>query len=156
MKKFLLSLTLMLASVAAWAEAGFYVVTTSGEQAGFIFGDQPVWTFEGDNLVITCMNNTVEYPMADVDCIYFDEVDSTSPTTGITEVKNTELIRFVSDGVELSGFAANTMVTIYNLQGQQMGVYRTDLSGNLNISLANYEQGIYIIHANKSTIKIKK
>ena len=84
MKKFLLSLTLMLATVAAWAEDGFYVVTTSGEQAGFIFSEQPVWTYEGDNLVITCMNNTVEYPMADVDCIYFDEIGSSSPT-GIAE-----------------------------------------------------------------------
>ena len=156
MKKFLLSLTLMLATMAAWAEDGFYVVTTSGEQAGFIFSEQPVWTYEGDNLVITCLNNTVEYPMADVDCLYFDEIGSTTPTTGITEVKNAELIRFVSNGVELSGFAANTTVTIYNLQGQQVGAYRTDGSGSLNISLADSEQGIYIIHANKSTIKIKK
>lgn len=155
MKKFLLSLTLMLATVAAWAEDGFYVVTTSGEQAGFIFSEQPVWTCEGDNLVITCMNNTVEYPMADVDCIYFDEIGSSSPT-GITEVKNAELVRFVSDGVELTGFAANTPVTIYNLQGQLVGTYSTDGSGSLNISLADREQGIYIIHANKSTLKIKK
>ena len=155
MKKFLLSLTLMLATVAAWAEGGFYVVTTSGEQVGFIFSEQPEWTYEGDNLVITCMNNTVEYPMADVDCIYFDEIGSSSPT-GITEVKNTELMRFVKDGVELSGFAAYTTVTIYNLQGQQIGAYRTDGSGSLNISLADREQGIYIIKANKSTLKIKK
>ena len=155
MKKFLLSLTLMLATVAAWAEDGFYVVTTSGEQAGFIFSEQPVWTCEGDNLVITCMNNTVVYPMDDVDCIYFDEIGSSSPT-GITEVKNAELIRFVKDGVELSGFAAYTTVTIYNLQGQLVGTYSTDGSDSLNISLADREQGIYIIKANKSTLKIKK
>ena len=145
----------MLATVAAWAEDGFYVVTTSGETAGFIFSEQPVWTCEGDNLVITCMNNTVVYPMDDVDCIYFDEIGSSSPT-GITEVKNTELMRFVRDGVELTGFAAYTTVTIYNLQGQLVGTYRTDGSGSLNISLADREQGIYIIKANKSTLKIKK
>ena len=87
--------------------------------------------------------------------IYFDEIGSSSPT-GITEVKNTELMRFVKDGVELSGFAAYTTVTIYNLQGQQIGAYRTDGSGSLNISLADREQGIYIIKANKSTLKIKK
>ena len=156
MKKFLLSLTLMLAMVAAWAEDGFYVVTISGEQAGFIFSEQPVWTYEGDNLVITCMNNTVEYPIADVDCIYFDEIGSTTPSTGVTEVRNTELVRFVRDGVELSGFAAFTTVTIYNLQGQLVGTYRTDETGSLNISLADREQCIYIIKANKSTLKIKK
>lgn len=153
MKKFVLSLTLMLVSVAAWAEAGFYVVTNDGDQTGFVFSNEPVWTFEGDNLVITGLETTVEYPMADVARIYFDDV---STTTGISEVKSNELIRFIGDGVELTGFAPNTMVTVCNLQGQQIGAYRIDESGSLNISLANREQGIYIIKANKSTIKIKK
>ena len=48
------------------------------------------------------------------------------------------------------------MVTVCNLQGLQLGAYRTNESGSLNISLADREQGIYLIHANKSTIKIKK
>ena len=154
MKKFLLSLTLMLASMAAWAEAGFYVVTTSEEQVGYVFTEEPVWTVEGDNLVITSLKATVEYPMSDIARIYFDEVSEVP--SGITEVQNTELIRFVGDGVELTGFAANTIVTVCNLQGQLLGAYRTNESGSLSISLADREQGIYLIHANKSTIKIKK
>ena len=153
MKKFLLSLTLMLATVAAWAEDGFYVVTTSGERTCYLFEDKPVLTFEGDNLVITCLGDAVIYRMSDLDCMLFVE---DQPATKITEVKNAELVRFAGDGVELSGFAANTPVTIYNLQGQLVGTYRTDESGSLNISLADREQGIYIIKANKSTLKIKK
>ena len=153
MKKILLSLTLMLATLAAWAEAGFYVVTTTGVRTGFIFSEEPVWTFEGDILVIAGIETAVEYPMADVARIYCDDV---ATMTGITEVDNTELIRCDGDGVELSGFAANTTVTIYNLQGQHVGTYRTDESGSLNISLADRGHGIYIIHANKSTLKIKK
>ena len=153
MKKFLLSLTLMLATVAAWAEDGFYVVTTSGERTCYLFEDNPVLTFEGDNLVVTCLGDAVIYRMSDLDRMQFVEEQ---PTTRITEVRNTELVRFVRDGVELSGFAANTTVTIYNLQGQLVGTHSTDGSGSLNISLADREQGIYIIKANKSTLKIKK
>lgn len=153
MKKILLSLTLMLASVAAWAEAGFYVVTNNESQTGFVFSNEPVWTFEGNILVISGIEAIVEYPMDNVARIYFDDVSS---ATGISEVKSNELIRFVGDGVELTGFAANTVVTVCNLQGQQIGAYRIDDSGSLYISLADREQGIYIIKANKSTIKIKK
>ena len=153
MKKFLLSLTLMLATVAAWAEDGFYVVTTSGERTCYLFEDKPVLTFEGDNLVITCLGDAVIYRMSDLDHMEFVE---DQPVTKLTEVKDIELVRFVGDGVELSGFAAYTTVTIYNLQGQLVGTYSTDESGSLNISLADREQGIYIIKANKSTLKIKK
>ncbi len=153
MKKFLLSLTLMLAMVTVWAEDGFYVVTTSGDRTYYLFEDQPVLTYEGDNLVITCLGDAVIYPMSDLDRMQFVE---DQPSTKLTEIKNAELVRFAGDGVELSGFAAYTTVTIYNLQGQQIGAYSTDGSGSLNISLADREQGIYIIKANKSTLKIKK
>ena len=154
MKKFFLSLTLMLAMVTAWAEDGFYVVTTSGDMTCYLFVDEPVLTFEGDNLVITCLDDAVIYSMSDLDRMYFDEVSDVP--SGINEVQNTELVRFAGDGVELSGFAASTTVTIYNLQGQLMGTYSTDEWGSLNISLADREQGFYIIKANKSTLKIKK
>lgn len=153
MKKFLLSLTLMLASMAAWAEAGFCVVTNGGYTVGYVFTDEPVWTFEGENLVITTVEGSVEYPMSEVAQIVFGD---NAPVSGLTEVSVDELIRVNHGGVELAGFAANTVVSVYNLQGQQLGAYRTSQSGSLNISLADREQGIYLIHANKSTIKIKK
>ena len=152
MKKFILSLTLVFASLAAWAEAGFYVEDSQGVLVGYVFMDQPVWTFEGDNLVISTVGGSVQYPMSDVAKVFFGDVTP----TGLLELDVDEMIRVIPDGVELTGFAANTLVTIHNLQGQQLGVYRTSQSGSLNISLADREQGIYLIHANKSTIKIKK
>ena len=152
MKKFILSLTLVFASLAAWAEAGFYVEDSQGVLVGYVFMDQPVWTFEGDNLVISTVGGTVQYPMSDVAKVFFRDVTP----TGLLELDVDEMIRVIPDGVELTGFAANTVVTIHNLQGQQLGAYRTSQSGSLTISLADREQGIYLIHANKSTIKIKK
>ena len=152
MKKFILSLTLVFASLAAWAEAGFYVEDSQGVLVGYVFMDQPVWTFEGDNLVISTVGGTVQYPMSDVAKVFFGDVTP----TGLLELDVDEMIRVIPDGVELTGFAANTVVTIHNLQGQQLSAYRTSQSGSLTISLADREQGIYLIHANKSTIKIKK
>ena len=152
MKKFILSLTLVFASLAAWAEAGFYVEDSQGVLVGYVFMDQPVWTFEGDNLVISTVGGSVQYPMSDVAKVFFRDVTP----TGLLELDVDEMIRVIPDGVELTGFAANTVVTIHNLQGQQLGAYRTSQSGSLTISLADREQGIYLIHANKSTIKIKK
>ena len=152
MKKFILSLTLVFASLAAWAEAGFYVEDSQGVLVGYVFMDQPVWTFEGDNLVISTVGGSVQYPMSDVAKVFFGDVTP----TGLLELDVDEMIRVIPDGVELTGFAANTVVTIHNLQGQQLGAYRTSQSGSLTISLADREQGIYLIHANKSTIKIKK
>ena len=152
MKKFILSLTLVFASLAAWAEAGFYVEDSQGVLVGYVFMDQPVWTFEGDNLVISTVGGTVQYPMSDVAKVFFGDVTP----TGLLELDVDEMIRVIPDGVELTGFAANTIVTVCNLQGQLLGAYRTSQSGSLTISLADREQGIYLIHANKSTIKIKK
>lgn len=153
MKKILLSLTLMLVSLAAWAEAGFCVVTNGGYTVGYVFTDEPVWTFEGENLVITTVEGSVEYPMSEVAQIVFGD---NAPVSGLTEVSVDELIRVNHDGVELAGFAANTVVSVYNLQGQQVATYRTGEAGSLNLSLDGLDQGIYIIKANKSTIKIKK
>ena len=152
MKKLLLSLTILLAPLVSWAEAGFYVATTSGTRVSFLFSEQLVWTYEGENLVVSTIDSSVEYPMSEVDMIYFDDVVATS----LTDVQDNERIRFVRNGVELSGFAANTTVSVYNLQGHQVGAYLTDASGSLNLYLDGFDQGIYIIQANKSTIKIKK
>ena len=152
MKKFILSLTLMVASLAAWAETGFYVVDYQGNRVGYAFLSEPSWTFQGDNLVITTVEGSVEYPMDGVAQIVFDDI----VPTGLNELNGDEFIRFVNGGVELAGFAANTVITVYNLQGQQMATYRTGDAGSLNLSLDGLDQGIYIIKANKSTIKIKK
>ena len=152
MKKFILSLTLMVASLAAWAETGFYVVDYQGNCVGYAFLSEPSWTFEGDNLVITTVEGSVEYPMDGVAQIVFNDI----VPTGLKEFQVDEMIRFVNGGVELAGFAANTVVSVYNLQGQQVATYRTGEAGSLNLSLDGLDQGIYIIKANKSTIKIKK
>lgn len=152
MKKLLLSLTILLAPLVAWAEAGFYVTTTSGNRVSFVFSEQPVWTYEGENLVVSTLDSSIEFPMSEVDLIYFDDAISTS----LTDVRSDEMIRIVHDGIELSGFAANTIVIVHNLQGRQMGSYHTDAAGSLNLNLDGFDQGIYIIQANKSTIKIKK
>ena len=149
MKKILLSLTLMLVSLAAWAEAGFCVVTNGGYTVGYVFTDEPVWTFEGENLVITTVEGSVEYPMSEVAQIVFGD---NAPVSGLTEVSVDELIRVNHGGVELAGFAANTVVSVYNLQGQVVA------TGKDNVGLSHLSRGIYVVHGRNgshvTTIKV--
>ena len=153
MKKILLSLLLMLAATAsAWADEGVIVQTTDGEEVGYIFDNEPVFTYEGDNLVVTSADANATYPMDEVAKVYFGDIAN----TGVAEVANKQVVRFVQDGVELSGFAAGTAVSVYDLNGRLVSSLRTRADGTLNVSLAACEPGIYIIKADKSTLKIKK
>ena len=151
MRRVLLIFTLMLVSAVAWAEDGVVVETRGGVTVGYVFSETPVITYEGLDLVVTTSKTTAQYPIDDLARVYFDDVS----ITAINEVASKQIIRVVNDVVEMTGFAAGTVVNVYDINGRQIVAHQTDANGALTLSLAGCNQGVLIIKAGKSTLKVK-
>ena len=97
--------------------------------------------------MVTSSDANATYPMDLIAKVFFGDIT----TTGIAEVANKQVVRFVNDGMELSGFAAGTAVSVYDLNVRHVSSLRTRADGTLNVSLAACEASIYIIKADKIT-----
>ena len=157
MKKiFSLFIVLVLATSSAWADDGLWVERQNGSKQGFLFADKPVITYTADNLVMTTAKATAEFPIADIKQITFAD-DVVNAIGQVRLADGTEqLIRVTAEGAQLSGFAPNTAVTLYDAAGRTVAKYKTATDGTLSVNLSAQHKGIYVIKADKSTLKIQK
>ena len=155
MKKKLLTVLMAMcaAAASAWAGNGVWVERLDDTKQGFLFTDKPVITYTAESLVMTTEKATAEFPFADVKRLSFDG-DIT--VVSVAEAKtDSRLISVTADGAELSGFEAGTAVLVYDVMGHLVATCKTAADGALSISLAGYPTGVYIIKAEKSTLKIQ-
>lgn len=152
-KKILTTLLFLTTAAGAWAEEGVWVEMKDATKQGFLFADNPIITYTADNLVMTTTKVTAEFPFADISKLYFDGNITVSAVENASG-ENTQIIRTTNGVVELSGFKGGTEVAVYDIMGKLIQLYETDADGNLSVDLATMSQGIYIIKAQQSTIKI--
>ena len=156
MKKNIVTLLVALLATASGARAddGVWVERLDGTKLGFLFVDEPKITCDADILVLKTSSATVEFPIAELKRLYFSDDIVTgvgAANAGITS----EIIRATRNGAELSGFAAGTPVTVYNLSGKSLRQLNVEQDGTLTVNLSTLPQGTYIIKAKKSTLKIQ-
>lgn len=74
-------------------------------------------------------------------------------STGISETENTEYSLFRNVGIiSINGLSGDTPVSIISLDGKT--IYQNTVRGSLDIDIAGYPKGIYIVKAGKTTSKI--
>ncbi len=120
----------------------------------YILPERPVLTYEGAELVVTASEVSARHALADIDKMDFAKVDI--PTAISRATQDSRLIRATQDGVRLAGFAAGTMVQVYNAAGQLLRQARVGSNGQLDLPLTAEPQGVYVVRADKQVIKIKK
>ena len=129
----------------------------SGDKTTYALPDEPVLTCQNGNLVVTSKGIVVEHPISDIEHADFQNVEVVTAIEQATAATATDcLIQATLDGVRLEGFAPSTPVNVYTATGQSVKSARTDGHGQLSLSLGDLPRGIYIIKANKSTIKINR
>lgn len=150
--------TLLLAMLgfmpAVWADDGVWIERLNGTKQVFLFSQEPEISFNDYDFVITTTAATATFPYDEIKRIYFDS-DIVSGINGIN-ADDSRLMRVTPIGAELSGFPAGTAVNVYDLRGFTLAQWLVPSGGQLSVNLSAFPQGIYIIQAEKVTLKIQK
>lgn len=130
-----------------------YLHTKTGEKIGFSFAGTPKITFNRSNALVikSATTEMMVKGFSTVHKITFG--DAAGHADVVTDTKGV-ITPGENNTITLSGFADNTLVTVYNLNGQILRTLRTIPEGTTEISLNVYGKGTYIITACEVVCKI--
>ena len=123
-------------------EKALRVELTDGKAEYFKLAENPVMTFEGENVRIASPALTSDYPRADVVSMTF--VDASA---GISAPAQNATV-YSYDGTTFS--CPGNAITVYDLQGVRLA----DAADS--VSLAGFPAGVYVIRTNNKSIKVTK
>lgn len=152
MKKFIIIAILFIATIPSFAQRIVLEKNDSGKLAVALQNFRRI-TFNGSTVNIAQNDDTViGTEMSDIARIYFDDY------TRISEVDfndGKDLISYISSDEIAVNCNAGEEIAIYNVSGS-MVQQRTQESDGGSISIANLPKGIYLLRANRQTVKLIK
>lgn len=136
----------------------FYVWTVGGEKIGYPLATRPKVVYDGENIVLTTHSETVEYPAKDVwKYTLEEEMSMQQPESSIEPpVIISPTMRQTERTINISGCRPGSSVMLYSLGGVLLQTGLADSDGNLQLSISDYVQGVYIIKTETITYKIIK
>lgn len=155
MKKAVLSLFLLMISLSIMADEKInylYVWAKDRSNIAYALNDNPKISFLDDCLLITVNGMDINYPIEELD--YFEY--GTSPT-GIKNLETeSELMSIEGEALLFPKLKANSVISIYALDGAQILMKRITMEGEYMFPLSNLNAGIYMVNVNGITYKIVK
>jgi hypothetical protein len=151
MKKIIFLLLLVINTSTLIANNTLVVHLQSGTKASFTLTTEPIITFSGTNMIITCGTSYTTYGIDDVSYYDYDDVE-----TDISTIKNKSNLSRQGDVITLSLLNSGSRVNLYNVEGQLIISKKADTRGNLTINLSTLSKGVYLLKSNTLTIKISK
>lgn len=150
-KKAFLLLMLLLPS-ALWADGGmfFTVTTTGGVNTTFFLTEDPVITYEGDNLVVTSTEKTITVAANQVVSI---NLEGLSTPTGIHQAE-TSRPAITHGQAHMTGLPAGSQVQLFNEGGQLLDTLTASADGDVTLDLNKHPRGIVIVKTATQTFKI--
>ena len=150
-KKVILMLVVVSMTQYAVAVNGLWLEKHDGSRIGYVFDQDITISYNSTSVVMSTGSTKVEYPFDDVKRVYFD--DNVTKIVEIPFVESQQLIHIVANGLDLKGFDAGTYVTISDLTGRTVIKRVINKEGLLHISWSNLPCGIYVVKADKTSIK---
>ena len=129
------------------------VYRINGQVEYFAFDGRPTITYEGDNLVMTCGGNCVQYTLKGLEKITF-----TTIATGIGNLPELKQLTFSfsDDRIDIAGAKAGEPVRIYDTTGRMVDMLYTDGEGRQTISFSPMQKGVYIVQIGNTSYKLLK
>ncbi len=123
-----------------------------GTIVSFALSEQPVLTFENNQLLIATRIDFASYQLPQIKEYYFEEL-----MDGVEKVQNNEvrIIRQSNDEVEIHGVDVSA-VAISDLLGRRQSALIKRQGNVMHVSLRQLPTSTYIIHFNNQSIKIIK
>lgn len=148
----LLALLLAVPLRAADNPVTLVVLTRDNAKHMFVLADKPNVTFEGEDLVVTCVNSTTTFALPDV--IRFTYLYATD---AVEELKADDTTVDFKDGmIVINQLKANATVAVYSVDGRLVRQFTACDSGSYSLDLGELPTGVYIIKADRVTYKIAK
>ena len=152
MKRFLIIAILFIAAIPSFAQRIVLEKNDSGKQAVALQNFRRI-TFNGSSVNIAQNDGTIiGTEMSDIAKIYFDDY------TRIGEVdfnEGKDLISYISSDEIAVNCKAGEEIAIYNVSGSMVQQKIQESDGG-SISIANLPKGIYLLRANRQTVKLIK
>lgn len=128
------------------------VYRTNGEVEYFTFDGRPTITYQGDNLIMVCGNQHVQYTLKGLEKIAF----TTTEVTGIGDLQGVEGVtfNFHDDQIAIANAKAGDTVRLYDTTGRMVDSSIVDSDGRLTLSLSALTKGIYIVKMGTTSYKI--
>lgn len=148
----LLALLLAVPLRAADNPVTLVVLTRDNAKHMFVLADKPNVTFEGEDLVVTCVNSTTTFALPDV--IRFTYLYATD---AVEELKADDTTVDFKDGmIVINQLKANATLAVYSVDGRLVRQFTARDSGSYSLDLGELPTGVYIIKADRVTYKIAK
>ncbi len=138
MKNLFLTVLLLLAANASWAETALFVHQKGGGVVEFAFSEKPVVTYSEGHLIISVENASVSYPLSNMDKFTFGELDD-------------DVTRIVAPAS-----AAPQPTFIYNIEGKLVRSYQPSDSRATSASVEGLPAGTYVIKNGNTSYKVLK
>ncbi|MBP5258090.1 MAG: T9SS type A sorting domain-containing protein [Prevotella sp.] len=158
MKRIILSVVscLLLGVATAMASNELVIHLTSGITQRFVLlNEEPVITFSGSDVIIKTSNTEVTYSMKEIEYFnYEDRIDTAISGVETDGVNNGMSLN--GDMIVFSGLPAGSKIYIYGAGGQLMTTETVGDDGCANVSLSDFQRGIYLVKAANISTKITK
>lgn len=159
MKKIIISVLAVVAfafqGIAVEYTHSLIVTLTSGDKVEYQFADEPVMTFDGENLQLDSnAGNRLYQPVSEVVNITFAAEESGLDKTVAAEKR----IKIAYDGATLaiSGLNQATVVSVYSVAGVAVATATADADGAVSIPVDNLASGVYVASSKEHTFKFVK
>ena len=133
MKKILISIPIILFSIAGFAQNTLNIHQKDGEKFCCGFLDKPIITYEGNTLKVSTKNVSIEFPLTELDKLSFED--------GLADIKLQNIERESSD------------ILIFNEKGVLLKRIHND-SGILENKISEFPKGIFIIKKGNTTFNV--
>lgn len=129
------------------------VWTNDGAKVAYALSEKPKVTFTEDYLVISAYDVEVKYEIEKMSRITYEPVDMSE----ITDIEsNDKSLKIDRNSLIFPDMKANSVVSVYALDGTLVFVKAVDCDGEYAFPLAKLSAGVYLVNVNGVTYKIEK
>lgn len=149
---FLVILSLFSVSSYSQEKEILLVRVNDGTTLNFSLKEKPLLTFDTERVMISAQEATTSLSRADVCGVYF----VSDVQTGIESATVSKAPAMNGDSFSVTGLAKGSVVKVYSVKGENLLSAVADASGTAVVSLAELEQGVYVVEYCGVTFKMMK
>lgn len=125
----------------------------SGKQIVCMLDDQPIVTFEGEELVMTTHMNTVKYNAADVLKFTYSSIEQSSiENASIPETR----FSIIDNTINVYNLDPTSEIIVFSVDGVQLASSKADSKGRAVVTLPSQTSNVYVVKTSVANFKIVK
>lgn len=154
----MLASTLMTSASTSKAKQQFLVIVSGTDSVAFALTDEPVISFQDNNLVVKSLDDSLVVSLANASYFFDERTTAGSTTTGIGTLPlpgiSQEQPQLAFTNGMVSGLRSGDIVRVFSVNGTLVKAIKADEQGHAPLELNQLPNGVYIIRTLNNSIKI--